>query len=372
MPLAVPQINWINQRLYDVRSKEGSNTFNYFGPSPALQRIVAATAAQGQILTITPPALNTSWSLDFWGPAIHCSEVTGSERTSISDNYGSFLRDLLSGGSSPPAYLSWPNQKPFRGSNGTWELDTRPLRRNGRGETTLFIAYDAARRKSPWPVYTDIADDAGVRALGGWSAILGNVTMLKCNLYNASYSVDFNYSTGQQDITVERSQETEDRLLYGWLSFRLPRGPTQSFNCTTDVTGQTDTTCFSAALAKTASYQAIHDAFSSHIYGQIDSRIGTFSLGTVSTSAVQKTILTETPELEFLQFEDDGQGDSQVNSPVFVGRDPATYPRPGALIDALERLFENVTISVLSSAYFQWVHLSIVQLQDTTNAMNLD
>ena len=40
------------------------------GPSQPVQHIALAVMELGQILPITPPAANASWTVDFWGPAL--------------------------------------------------------------------------------------------------------------------------------------------------------------------------------------------------------------------------------------------------------------------------------------------------------------
>lgn len=57
--------------------------YEYNGPSIAVRRIAAASAAQGSVLPIVPPALNASWTTQFYGPAIHCHSVSESLRNEI-------------------------------------------------------------------------------------------------------------------------------------------------------------------------------------------------------------------------------------------------------------------------------------------------
>lgn len=56
------------------------------GPSQPLQNIAIAAMALGQILPITAPAPNASWTLNFWGPLLQCKDVTGIERDQIWTN----------------------------------------------------------------------------------------------------------------------------------------------------------------------------------------------------------------------------------------------------------------------------------------------
>src|SRR5271163_2114240 len=71
------------------------------GPSPTVQRLAFTVMGTGQILSITPPATNASWTQEFWGPALQCNDVTAAERDSIWVNIWNNI------GQNPPVFLSW-------------------------------------------------------------------------------------------------------------------------------------------------------------------------------------------------------------------------------------------------------------------------
>ena len=81
----VPNIDFVNLNYVNNMA---SLTFNpssehpnqpvelfYSGPSRAVENIVQVVAAERSIMTLTPPGPNTSWTLEFTGPALHCSNV---------------------------------------------------------------------------------------------------------------------------------------------------------------------------------------------------------------------------------------------------------------------------------------------------------
>lgn len=49
--------------------------YYYRGPSRIVDRVSSAVAAEGEILNIKPPALNASWTADFYGTAAYESTL---------------------------------------------------------------------------------------------------------------------------------------------------------------------------------------------------------------------------------------------------------------------------------------------------------
>jgi hypothetical protein len=62
-----------------------ADSASYSGPAPDLQRIVNAVASQGSILNLTEtaPCSNCRCSLQFYGPAVGCNNLTGSLPTAV-------------------------------------------------------------------------------------------------------------------------------------------------------------------------------------------------------------------------------------------------------------------------------------------------
>ncbi|KAK5175758.1 uncharacterized protein LTR77_000898 [Saxophila tyrrhenica] len=85
---------------------EGPAGFCFDGPSQPVQRVAAAVAAQGQILPISPPEANASWTLDFRAPSLQCHDLRGNEKvdvwTNILDQWGNVSDCHYSYG-----YLAW-------------------------------------------------------------------------------------------------------------------------------------------------------------------------------------------------------------------------------------------------------------------------
>lgn len=182
-------------------------------------------------------------------------------------------------------------------------------------------------------------------AHGGWSEILRNFTILNCDLYNSSYMLNFNYTNGKQDIVVARTDITTDSTLLPLTGSQLPRGTDQTWNCTTDDPLETTSGCFSTIHAKMLSYQAVNDAFMLRLIGDIG------FAGYVGTSAVPGTVLSDTEELSFIN--DPLIAGSAWDTQAFVDRKDNARGSRGPLIQTLESLFENITVSMLSDPYLQ-------------------
>ena len=342
----VPQFDFINPNFVNLVAPEG-NYFNYEGPSQLVQRIASATAAQGEILPITPPALNASWSLEFWGPSVHCNNVSDSQRTAVRTTtdytYKPTMSDTL-----PLSYFSWAvdeSMLPFYSDSGTMMLNSNAL--SLLEPAAVFMAFDSDYELLPDGIMRNYSN-ASIQAYGGWSHILRNMTILRCDLFNSSYALDFQYTNGAQNIVVSKADTSQDTPIAAEANFYFPTGPHETWNATQ--CNQLDypaPICFQQSEAKKASYQGIKDAFNMLLRGSI------IMQSEVSDSFITQTVLTDTDELQFLSNQP-AVSTTLGNSPAFQSRPTKPLLRSrGRLIDALERLFENITISMLSEPYLQ-------------------
>ena len=86
----------------------GASQYFYTGPSVAVENVARAASVDGSILRIRPPGANTSWSLDFPGPGLRCTNAS-------SDFYAAFMRHLMTAIRSPKvithckaySFLAW-------------------------------------------------------------------------------------------------------------------------------------------------------------------------------------------------------------------------------------------------------------------------
>lgn len=106
----------------------------YHGPQFYLQTVAEISAAQGEILPIPAPFLNSSWTLDFNGQALRCEIVSDTLYEEITSN----IQDVMESESclNYYRYLSWI---PGANSNGS-----RPLSFFGNGTSSFQSSGPAA------------------------------------------------------------------------------------------------------------------------------------------------------------------------------------------------------------------------------------
>ncbi|KAK4541999.1 hypothetical protein LTR36_007199 [Oleoguttula mirabilis] len=353
--VSVPQFDFVNFNFVDMYyNMEINNGHNYYydGPSQLVQRVSGASATLGEILPITPPALNSSWTLEFWGPSLRCGHVAGQERDSILDNYGAgFIGYSNDSCTAPLPYYSWvsqgiglPNILPFTEFNGSWYPTGYPSP-NGTAQPLLLLIDDG----------TSLMDDIGIcskayiDARGGWPGVFGNVTLIQCELFNSSYTAHFNYTNGIQNITALKTNASQDTVVVPQPETYLPYGPFETWTNATCPPGKPgisdDADCINKTNFQQLSYTGIADAFNNLIVGA-----GSPAAVTGSDIALDQTVLMYTNEMDFMYYDDtDGE-----RTPPIIGTQCTPLRRSlGPLAPAMERLFENITISVLSNPYLQ-------------------
>lgn len=78
-------LNYVNSIPHKSSQEDSQTVFNYNGPSVAVERTVTDVLATGFIQPINIQYLNASWTLDFTGPGLSCSDVRDSLRTRTED-----------------------------------------------------------------------------------------------------------------------------------------------------------------------------------------------------------------------------------------------------------------------------------------------
>lgn len=86
-------------------------TYMYGGPSLTVQRITKAVGAQGAILPVIAPAMNSTWDLEFNGPSLHCNPVDSVLRDAVLANVLAYTfarnEDLAGNCTTGPGYVAW-------------------------------------------------------------------------------------------------------------------------------------------------------------------------------------------------------------------------------------------------------------------------
>ncbi|KAK4901585.1 hypothetical protein LTR27_001357 [Elasticomyces elasticus] len=359
--VSVPDFDFVNFNFAEMgqmspqglHAVSGGIEYMYSKPSLLVQKVAAVTAAQGKILAINPPAPNASWTLEFWGPSLRCDNVAAPQRRAILNNFGASLSGQVdnytdsSCGLAQP-YFSWVSQGqeisdilPFTEENGTWKLQGHSAPTGSA--RPLFVAIDG-------PDSSDFANCShpSIQASGGWTGVFRHMTLLQCNPVNSSYIVAFDYVNGLQNITVSKANSSQDSLVTPYnTDVFLPYGPFDTWGNATCPPGRPKfdepAWCINETDIKVLSYTAIADAFNNLIVGEAQ-LVDVFA----SDIPIQHTILTLTKELAFWS-----RGNAPLDPPA-IGRQLSSLPGSlGPISQALEQLFENVTISILSEPYLQ-------------------
>jgi hypothetical protein len=153
----------------------------FLGPRTIVDRLSEATASGGQILPITPPYVNASYKIQFYGPMVQCAEANATQQrimenlisqqmqtqdniTQIQSAYYAYVPNLSS--PNEPEILTDRLQQPSNGSNQLW----LSFRRNGTGYTNIPIP--------TCPI----------------------IEYRVCQLYNSSYDLNLTFVEGNQTV----------------------------------------------------------------------------------------------------------------------------------------------------------------------------
>ena len=215
--------------------------------------------------------------------------------------------------------------------------------------------------------------------LGVWAY---DCTMLNCQLFNTSYGVTFNYTNGEQDITVGAPHRQSDEpvktlyLVYGPNITLGPVAPINTVYCsdqgetTYPAAGSTPCSIFDEQVVQTLAYQATMEAFINLI-----SRNIAFDVQ-IQNSSILTTTLLNTKQLAFMS-------DSSVEAETayyrslngsteyflqarlanssfasLSGMPAAGYVPPSqSLSSAIEQMFQNYVVSLMNEGSLRLVKL---------------
>lgn len=161
---------------------------DYLGPSSATTKIAYGSAMTGQILPIPASQSNLTYVLSFTGPAIRCEPASA---RLINDTYTAYRKQISMGIENEYHYLSWV---PVGENPANLSLLN--------GVALDFSSSDAAHiyiipnTSVSGPVYGGGMDFTSSLDHFGYQ------DLLDCSLYNASYTVFFNFSYPQQKIDI--------------------------------------------------------------------------------------------------------------------------------------------------------------------------
>ena len=334
---------------------EAPTTADYREPSREVQSIVNAAVATGPILPIKPPSLNATWSTEFDGPIVKCKNVTNSHRREIEDNVKLAMRQGTEY-CTTYGFLAWTSTVPFaKSGNASYALQPASF----IGDTArLAILYLAAM-----PAMLSATEQTGYAELDacapGAVGMFAESTMLQCELRQARYLSNFHYRDGEQSILTSAISIDDSPLR------TVTSVYTRCFDypdCYLANFSNGGSALSPEALLTTLSYQSIMEAYNTRltgsVYGNADTAQEVFNTGILSTT-LQRTL-----ELQFLSMPPPSVALSNEGSlKHYLSSETSghlcgvvnTVPTaaPGVLVDTIEELFQNVTMSMMSSDILQ-------------------
>lgn len=270
--------------------------YDYTGPSHSVLTTVAATMANGAILPISPPAVNSTWALEFLGPAVKCQPLNSSMHQEVRRNLFTYLtlqpadRMGTSNSITLHEYLGWfPSfgravdgtpapYLPFLSENANETLQFKDSTTGIFSERLHIFVASRKMREAYHAAFPQIEHVNGTWFKGLASSSESNIpdfidgTTLSCGFYNSTYHVAFNYTSGEQNISVQTSSMNSINATC-MLGRVIGPGPSTYVTNKTCVMLSVDWTAnadpndtpepcsFDSELLRILSYQAIWDAF---------------------------------------------------------------------------------------------------------------
>ncbi|KAL9032237.1 MAG: hypothetical protein Q9180_006614 [Flavoplaca navasiana] len=412
----VPNVDFSSLNLAAPMIPEGGSEifqgnsiyYMYAGPSLTVQRITDAVAAQGLILPVPAPSVNSSWDLDFDGPSLHCNPVNLNFRQAVLDN---ILNYTLSGSvASPlsssicaagPGYMAWhpiglnPDEDPTEDHlpfNLTKSNSSSGVANTGRygalnhhnsyvrESNDLASVFLAATPNIFQTIFDENIICPGYPSSRAALARYNETsTVLRCDVHKSAYATTFSFINGVQDVEIKHVTDFTDspmatisQIMLYFDSADTNKGIFHPRACplsvpkpTLDAMDGLMPSCLNdQSVLSTLSYQAVMQAFIDLVAGMI-SVGGSQSRNTLiaSTTKLESTVLALTPELAFLKAEDRESYPSVQQQAVSWNQEPFTglinsAAAPHSTLpfqQALEQLFQNITVSLMSAPDLQYV-----------------
>jgi hypothetical protein len=356
--------------VYSGSGPDTLGTYLWDGPSQPLLEVANAVMAGGEILPIPSPAPNASWELDFYAPTLKCTSIPEDlhqqVRRNIAQAMGEGVLKLY-------GYLAW-----YAGHLGYWDGETvrsMPLMSDSPNSTLKFTGNDEtssegvsiliAAMSSMFEI-TDKERFDALAANGGWNGSAPSWvdgTMIRCDVYNSSYKVNFAYVEGSQKIDIAvADKHNETRMeLDGTILGPNPDHLAEN-GCEHPELIRSDQvpSCYTnPVMLQKLSYQAIASAFMSNLKGAMylndDDQLQ-------RESNIMNTALLATPDLSFLKTRaavtsSDDTLQAQIkkissdSTKGLIRTDNTTSSQP--LARAIEQMFQNYTVSLMSSPALQ-------------------
>jgi hypothetical protein len=285
--LRVPQIDFKSMNFANVVAHESTSPdYEYNGPQYSVQAVVAESMTGSKILELEAPSPNSTWSLEFHGPALSCGNVDAELYASITNSivscYMSYGYIAWTSSLTTDDHLPFNNgslNTPAIGLGPQWEEDGSP-----EGPLSLYVAALPnmlnTTDNDPGECYVNISNPSQ----GFANATLHKVsdaTIVQCVLGNASYLANFSFVDNVQSVSVERGQ------IYNNVSYLDGVGGAVLLNAT--YPNGTMSKEFNTTMVENFAYQAVMNVFNSFLLGDIYTTY--YDGGTVNTPMAMTALL---------------------------------------------------------------------------------
>ncbi|KAF2170478.1 hypothetical protein M409DRAFT_51517 [Zasmidium cellare ATCC 36951] len=306
----------------------------YHGPTNNLARTVSSTACSGELPKLPSPATNASYVLSYIAPSLRCEAIPdfilsgfvlsmgcdpslAFESAELSDSCYMYERQSVWN------YLSWaPNSTakvPF--DNGSFSGGSLPI--NDGSPSSFLGNYES----SPANLFVAVPGNLSE----GWK-------VLNCSLFNATYNVNFTFQEDAQMVKVLDVNITNPIL---------PLFSNDRRRSNVNIS-QTDFIRFNA--------QSLMDSLGCLMVGSVATADSTFSSEHATDGSMGVADAFTTEMYPIYTSSCDAQttgycsGSQSVTSSTEASPTSKWYQRP--LADAMEDLFQNMTLSLFSRSEF--------------------
>lgn len=285
------------------KDTDTGGSLNYDSPLAPVRRAVTQSLLEAGVLSLAAPFPNSSYHIDFYGPALKCtefdrtSEVWKNQSAQIFKMSRKYPNDIMA---TCYYYLSWPGNAystPWSGSDWDMAFDI----------TTGLLGSDSS--------FTVVAVSHADECDYGSAP---DINLVQCDLWNASYAADFTYNNGVQDVS---SSITSYESFFEWTATAFTSNA---------YPGMDEPSNYLLLW----SYMSVMDSFRDYTVWSINQDPSQLDTTMFVNTKMIDTILPDTPQLNSLHRAI--QGLSTGNTTNL------------SIKDALEEMFRNATLSLAS------------------------
>ncbi|KAI1423129.1 hypothetical protein F5Y12DRAFT_758924 [Xylaria sp. FL1777] len=315
--MAMPAAEYYNTNFTSLittdKDDDTAGYVSYAGPLAPVIRAVSQSILRGDVVSMTAPFSNSTYSVAFQGPALRCNEIGSNSAV-------------------------WRNQ-----SVTIYNASTNYAFADTRFANIRYLAWPGAPTEAPWTINSnDYSFQASsspngsplsltvVTMLGdneSYTPPAANISLIHCVLWNATYSAKFTYDQGEQSVTSRIV--SYEKAIDG-----LPGARSQSVVYFNETEWREELLVWS--------YMAVMEAFQDYVVGSIIEDNYDLDHSTIIDTKIGLTVLPFTGELGYIQSSIQG-----LNKNNFV-QDGISGATNLSLTDALEGMFRNLTISLVS------------------------